>query len=962
MAKGLKKIAKWKSGRPFILGVVFAVLSFILIHRLYQIQIVSGDIYRSNFEQMTTRTREIKSTRGNIYDRNGKLLAHNELSYSLTVEDNGNYETKRIRALSLNKEGLTISRILRSNGLSFSNPFHIILDENGRYAYDIEGWSLDRFRADAYGESRIDSLTDEQKEAPAEELMKYLLGTQMFCVTEYPRTNYTSEELASYGLDNLTRQELLDIVRFRYALFTTSYQRYVRTTIAIELNDTAVAELTENKDSLPGIEITEDTKRVYEDPVYFASIIGYTGLASAEDIAEYKKFNASYSGSSIVGKAGIEKVMEVTLQGSSGEETVRVNNVGKVIAIDEDQRRDPIAGNDVYLTIDKDLQIATYKILEQRIAGILLSVLFDGKEMDVDIEDSAYIQLPSYTVYNALINNSIIDTSHFTVDTASDTERRLARAFSEKQEETFLRIRRELTGDNPVIYSGLSREMQEYEHYIVEDLLVDKKEILNMSAVDKTDEVYLAWERDESISMQEYLNYAASQNWIDVTQIASEEPYIDSSQIYDALATVIEETLRTDPAFTKMLYKYMLYDDRIAGDDILRICYDQGIFDTDDGCYEDFIDEKMTAYELLQIKLTNLELTPAMLALDPCSGSAVITDPNTGEVLACVSYPGYDNNRLSNTMDTDYYRMIAADLSQPFYNKATQAKTAPGSTFKLITATAGLSEGVIGEDTEFDCEGVFDLTETPLRCWNVYGHGNLDLRGAIEESCNVYFCSIAYQMGINAEGNWSDSLSLSKLQNYMKLFDLDKPSGIEIPEAEPQISDKSAIQSSIGQGTHAYTTTQLARYATILANGGTSYDLSLINRVVDSKGNLIREYTPVIQSRLTVPQTTWNALHEGMRRVIAAKSQYNDFPINVAGKTGTAQESKSRPPHAVFIGYAPYESPEIAMALRVPNGYSSTNMLVMSRDIMEYYFGTSAPENIITGRAATRDVSMTQQD
>ena len=961
MAKRLskKKKSAFGNGRLVILAVFFAVLSSVLIYRLYRLQIIEGENYRTNFIIRTTKTRSIPSTRGNIYDRYGGLLAYNELSYSLTIEDSGTYPTKRERALSLNEEAYRIYSILRSHGNDISQTFHVYVDDNDQYCYDVEGRSLDRFRADVYGHAYIDDLEESERNSTAEEMMDYLISEKMYSIVNR-KDPYTEKELAEhpYLPAELTKEETLAIVKIRYALFTTSFQKYLPVTIAKELSDELMAELTENKDTLTGIEIVEDTKRVYTDPIYFAPIIGYTGTISSEELAELQQENPEYSNSSIVGKAGIEKVMETTLQGSNGSEKVSVDNVGRVLAIDEEGRRDPVAGDDVYLTIDPYLQKAVYKILEQRIAGIVASNIIDARTQgDLDSDDTELIKIPSYEVYFALINNSIINFHHFTELDASDDERAVARAFAEKQRDVFQEITKQLTIEEPTIYSELPQEMKEYQSYIVNDLLLDKTGILDSTALDRTDEVYLAWSRDERISLQEFLTYAASQNWIAIAEIAPEDNYIDSSQIYQALSDYIIDYLSTDDSFSKLLYKHLIFDDQVTGKQVLQIMYDQGVLDKNDGVYDYFQRERISTFDTLMEKIMSLEITPAMLALDPCSGSAVLINPKNGELLALVTYPGYDNNRLANQMDVEYYRQLANDLSRPFYNKATQARTAPGSTFKLVTTAAGMSEGVIGRDTEFNCQGIFDLTETPLRCWYHSGHGLLNLTEAIENSCNVYFCNVAYSMGINEEGNWSDSLALSKLQSYAAMFDFDKQTGIEIPEAAPKISDLSAIQSAIGQGTHAYTTTQIARYAATLANKGTSYRLTLLDKVTDSKGQLIKEYSPEIQSKLSLSEDTWNVIHSGMEAVVAAKKDYEDMPIKVAGKTGTAQESKSRPSHALFVCYAPADDPELAMCVRISNGYSSTNCIITAKDILRYYFDLAEDEEILTGRAMTGSIS-----
>ena len=964
MDKRLKTLIKSAHiERATVLALIFTIMSFVLVHRLYRLQIIDGATYRANFSLMTTKTRTLKGTRGNIYDRNGNVLAYNELSYTLTIEDSGTYNTKREKALALNSEAYKISNILKSHGDSLDNEFHVIIGEDGKYTYDCTGRTLQRFKADVYGHALIDEMTPVEANSTAEEMMAYLQSEEKFAIirTEKP---YTEEELAEVGLPlRLTPQDVLDITYVRYQLFTTSYRKYVPVTIATNLSDESVADLMERSSSLEGIAIVDDTLRVYDEPEAFASIIGYTGRVSSEDLSELQAQNSKYNSSSIVGKSGIEKIMETTLQGFDGQETVYVDNLGKVLKIDEGNTIRPKAGNDVYLTMDKNLQVATYKMLEQRIAGILESVIVNQKDFDTsNVTDTADILIPIYDVYNAIISNNVLDITRFEAADASPAEQSLASEFAKKQNEVFALLDNELTGATPLPYQNLTKEMQEYESYIVNDLLMSQTGILNSTAIDKTDETYLAWTRDETISLREYLTYAASKNWIDISVFNDDDTYLDSSEIYERLSDYIKDYLSTDNDFSKKLYKYLLNDDRITGNQIIQTLYDQGVFDKEDGDYEAFQEGYYTAYELIISKINDLTLKPSMLALDPCSGSAVVTNAKTGEILACVTYPGYDNNRLSNSMDVAYYNSLAQDQSRPFYNKATQQTTAPGSTFKLVTTTAGLEEGVINNDTLYTCTGTFDLIETPLNCWYKSGHGVLNIIGGIENSCNVFFSNVAYELGINEEGNWSDSLSLSKLQSYAKMYDMDKSSGIEIPEASPGISDQYAVPSSIGQGTHSFTTTQLARYVTTLANSGTSYSISLLDQVTDSDGKVIQDYSPSIESHVSISNNTWDVIHQGMRAVIESKYEYTDMPIAVAGKTGTAQESKSRPSHALFVSYAPYEDPEIALAVRIGNGYSSTNATLVGKDIYQYYFNLVDESQLITGSARTDYVSSAQVD
>ncbi len=961
--KERKTLRKFHINRAFLLVILFVGLSVVLIQRLYNLQIINGADYRENFSMKTTRTRTLKSTRGNIYDRNGFLLAYNKLSYSVTLEDSGSYPTTRARQLALNGEAYRISKILEAHGDSLSNDFHVVLDENGNYTYDVEGKSLQRFKADVFGRAKIDDMKEEEASSTADEMIETLMSESRFAIVR-TKNPYSEEELTANGLPlELSRKDLLDIIYVRYQLFTTQYRKYMPVTIARKISDESVAALSEQKDILTGLDIVEDTSRVYNDPLAFASLIGYTGRVSSEDLAELQAEDSRYNSESVVGKSGIEKVFESVLQGSDGQETVNVDRFGKVTQINDEMRIEPHAGGNVYLNLDSQLQMAVYKILEQRIAGILSTVIIQADSFDSsDVDDTASIMIPITDVYVALVDNGVLDVPHFYEEDASETEKEIAEIFADKQREVFGKIQQQLTTSNPYPYNELKDEMKEYESYIVNNMLMSETGILDSSKIDKTDATYLAWTRDETISLKEYLTYAISRNWIDISEIAPDNSYMDSNETYHALSDYIEEKLSTDARFSKILYKYLIREGGLSGKKLVLALYDQGVFNKEDNLYEAFKGGEIETYDLIIEKINSLELTPTMLALDPCSGSAVVTNPNTGEILACVTYPGYDNNRLANSMDVAYYNKLAADASGPFYNKATQQETAPGSTFKLVTTTAGLEERKITAKTVFNCTGTFDETETPLRCWLRTGHGPLNIIGGIENSCNVFFCNVAYQLGINEEGNWSDSLSLSKLQQYAKLYNMDKPSGIEVPENEPHVSDQYAIQSSIGQGTHSYTTTQLARYVTTLANGGTSYNISMVDRVTDDENNITKDYSPEIESTLSIKSATWDVIHEGMRAVIDSKTEYADLPIHVAGKTGTAQESKSRPSHALFICYAPYEKPEIAIAVRIGNGYSSTNCMMTAKDILQYYFKLADEKDIISGTAKTEQVTQVNVD
>lgn len=965
MGTKIKRIYKKISlKRTTVLILVFVIMSVVLVRRLFDLQIIQGEDYISKFQARTTKERVLKSTRGNILDRNGDILASNVLSYSLTLEDNGTYTSTREKNLTLNGVAYQVLQILHSNGDDITHSFHIVVDKNGEYAFDVaEGFTLNRFRADIYGQALIDDLKDEQKTATADQMMEFLTGSEKFSIVLSGDRAYTEDELTSHGLPlTLTKQEMLDIATIRYELNTNSFKKYMQVTIATNVSEKSVAAIMENKTGLQGIDVVEDSIRQYIDDESMAPILGYTGKASSEELTELRKQNPDYSNDAIVGKAGIEQYMELTLQGTDGKETVSVDNLGKVLKIDEDTKVEPVAGDDVQLTIDTDWQSAIYQILKQRVAGVLLTKIDAAKTFDYTyVTDASQIRIPIYDVYNALISNSVIDITKFSNEDASDIEKNLYAKFQQKQQRVFDTISTKLNGSNPPAYKDEDEETQEYLSYICNDLLRDTLGIISKDAIDTSDATYKAWTTDETISLKDYLTYATSQGWIDISSFSPEGEYLDSEEIYQALTAYIIDYLSTDTGFSKLLYKYMLQEDTISGQEICLVLYEQGVLDKNDDDYGNLASGAMGAYDFMINKIYTLEIEPAQLALMPCSASAVVVDVKTGDVVALVSYPGYDNNRLTNDMDTDYYAKLALDQSSPFFNKAIQQTTAPGSTLKLLSTIAGMEEGIIDEGTYIECTGTFDYVDPPINCWYKNGHGSLDIRTAIEQSCNYFFNMIGFQLGKVGDNEFSEVQSLNKLQEYASLIGLDRKTGIELSEATPKVSDAKAVPSYMGQGNNLFTTSELARYATVMATSGNVFKLTLLDKVMDPKGEVIQEYEPEIEDVVNISSNIWDVIHDGMRRVIQTHSQFDGLGVEVAGKTGTAELDLRHPNHGLFIGYAPASDPEYAVAIRIANGYSSGNACLIANDIFKYMYNLADKDSILTGIAST-DTSDTSND
>ena len=921
-----------------MLIIVFCLTSTVLIGRLFYLQIVRGEEYLENYKLQIRRTSEIPATRGNIYDRNGELIAYNELAYSVTIQDTvptntGSDEKNEILNTILDK----VLSIVEANGDSVIDSFGIILDSAGEYQFAETNETLRlRFVADVYGEAYTDDLDQDQRTQSAAEIMHYLCSKR-------------------YGLDdeNNDPSYILKMVNMRYAMGLNSYQQFLSTTLASDVSDETAAAIMENQDTLAGVDIEEESLRRYPDGEYFASIIGYIGPMSQEEYDQLDEDEKKkYSLSDIVGKTGIEQAFDSTLQGEKGESTFYVDNLGKVI--DTVSSTEPKAGNDIYLTIDKNLQINAYNLLEEKIAGIVLSKLTNILEYDPSVtKDASEIIIPVSDAYHAFIANRVIDMDHFANEEAGTAEKAVYSVFEKRKETVLSDIMSQLRDPQADAYKDLSDEMQAYMSYICNDVLSASTGILLTDEIDTSDETYIAWRTDETISLNAYLNYAISQNWIDTSKLGN-SAYSSSEEIYQALLTYLEDYLDNDSNFDKLLYKYLIKSGSITGTQICAIVYEQGVLPMDEETYNGLIAGSVDSYEWLREKIRTLEITPGQLGLEPGSGGIVVTDPNTGDTLACVSYPGYDNNRLANTMDSSYYNQLNSGTSRPFYNRATQEKTAPGSTFKMVSATAGLEEGIINSNTTFYCDGQFSTVVPSPRCW-VYpnGHGSLNVVHAIENSCNVFFYNVGYELGIDSEGNYDSNLGTDRLAKYAEMFGLGEKSGLEIDEAPPEISNEYSIQSAIGQGNNNYTVSQLNRYITAVANSGTVYDLTLIDKITDSNGSLLRDNeAEVVRTMDDISASTWDQLHEGMELMVSSHATFSGLDFTMAGKTGTAQQNELHPDHALFVGYAPADSPEIAVAVRIVNGYNSGYASEIGRDVSQIYFNPDLKDKLLTGEAA----------
>ena len=511
--------------RLIVLIVVFCLTSSVLVGRLFYLQIVKGEDYLENYELQIRRTKEIAATRGNIFDRNGELIAYNELAYSVTIEDRIPTDTSSDKKNEILNAVLDkVLTIVEKNGDSVIDSFGIILDSSGEYQFAETNETLRlRFVADVYGQPYVDDLKLEQREQSAGSIMHYLCSER-------------------YGLDDENHDPayILKIVNMRYAMGLNSYQQYISTTLASDVSNETAAAIMENQDSLTGVNITEDSLRRYPDGEYFASIIGYTGKISQEEYdALDEDEKKRYSLSDIVGKSGIEQTFDSVLKGEKGKQTFYVDNLGKVTDIVS--TADPKAGNDVYLTIDKNIQITAYKLLEEKLAGIVLSKLANVLDYDPSVAaDTKDIIIPVGDAYNAFIANGIIDMDHFGNENAGAAEQAVYAAFTSRKETVLSELLSQLNDPQAPAYRDLSNEMQAYMDYVCDTVLKESTGLLLSDEIDPQDETQIAWAKNETNRLYTYLNYAISRNWVDTTKLGNSTSS-SSEEVYQGLVAYLEE-------------------------------------------------------------------------------------------------------------------------------------------------------------------------------------------------------------------------------------------------------------------------------------------------------------------------------------------------------------------------------------------------------------------------------------
>ncbi len=842
--------------RVFILGTAFLILLLIIIHRLYVLQIVKGEIVSENLNE-TVRPITITAPRGEIVDKYGVPIATNKSSYVLKIDQN----------ISLSNEDLneTIYNTL------------ILLDENNQdYIYDLPisqttpyeftvGESRElRFKKDV-GMITPSGLSDD-------ELDEYLLTIDATESLNFLYDKFDIDE--KYGDEY--RQKIASI---RYSMYLQRFSKLYPVPIAYDVNERVIAKIEEESELFPAIVIEIDQIREYPFKEPMAHTLGYTAKITDEEYEEFTELGYDYTLNDYVGRSGIEEYFELDLRGQNGETLVEVTPLGKRMGTVS--TTPPIKGNDVILTIDSKLQQDAYEIMERTLKDVIVSKMLTTNSRETPITLNEF--------FTSFVSANNIN---------------------------FTKL---MTAEEGTVSYNISKQI----------------------------------EAEKEVQLANLKTEYENSDW-------SEEDYEYK------IGKITDKSVLTD----------IVSENRIHYNDLLIMFYEQGIITADETLLSQLRNRTISPLSVVIDKLEKGEITPQMTNLDPSTASVVVVDINTGGIITAVSYPSYDNNYFVNGIDYDYFNKVNFDPTNPIIYRAFSERRAPGSTFKMITAIAGLEEGIITPSTTIYDGVIYKSAGYPYAsCWSTVSHGLVNVSQALEVSCNYFFYEVAHRMGLADPTN--SYSGIDTLNKYMIAFGLNDPTGAEISEyrdfndeeyiisspeykeyliskqyAEPtqaQLAwyEGDTIRTAIGQSKNNYTAATMAKYIAMLANGGTRYSLHFLDKIEYPTGEIKDIYEPIVEYTLEMQQSTLDAVYSGMLAVTqgsrgTARTVFRDFPIDVAGKTGTAQESSVRPDHQSFAGFAPYDNPEIAIYVMVPYGTTSSMASpasIIARDVLASYFG-----------------------
>jgi len=845
IAKGLYYFV---THRLLWLSVITIILFAILLSRLFHLQIVEAETFRLTAPARTgTVSRNIPALRGTIYDRHGRPLAINELSYVVKMDPSVRISNEALLALTL---------LFEQNGEDYVDSFPISREEP--FNFTISGTTDLQIQRREY-RWKADMAIPNPEYATAQESWDFLRN--------------------QFDIDpELSNEDARRIMNFRAKIFEQRFLGWAATyepmpiVFAHNVSPITIAVIEEQNYFFSGLFIDIQAQRVYPAGRYMSHMIGYLRPITATQLEANE--HLGYTAQDLFGRAGLELSMEHSLRGTPGRESFEINAAGRRISAPI-RYEEPTPGGRIFLTIDLELQMEAFYVLENALAEAVIGRLLHNNRAE-----------PALSIHDIFI--SFVNAHNLDI-----------RAVLEAEEDCY------------------------------------------------------------AFPMRQYI----------------------LTRFPDATAHTLENRRRIQSIITEGIDRR-----RISPAMMLLTLLGTGqITDTCGTVAERLLSQPATAQAILIEKIRAREITPQQMNVDPATGSLIITCTDTGAVLAAVTYPSFDNNRLVNNFDDEYFTHInSLDPTHPMINRPFSEARAPGSSFKMFTAAAALTEGRISPSATIQSRGAFTAAgNPPVRTWNRTGHGRINVSQAIAISCNYFFAESAFRL---SDRGRDVQQGIETMNRYMDFFGLNSPPGVEIgchvlnlraagfegnPMAGPDFKrfrhlsvnpfapasslvwtagDTSQI--SIGQGYSNYSVAQLVRGISAIANRGVNYYLHLVGHIENFEGSTISRTEPrYTQHDIEFQESTWDAIIEGMRLVTepgASGTAIGTFAqlrphIRVAGKTGTSQSGlPGRLYHSSFGAFAPYGDPQIAVFCIIPFGNTSAYRQIsaqITRDIIAITLG-----------------------
>ncbi|MDD4844261.1 MAG: penicillin-binding transpeptidase domain-containing protein [Anaerotignum sp.] len=922
--------------RIFVMLCAIFFLFFILLLRLFSLQIIHGAEYDESITASVSKTINVPAPRGNIYDRYGIPLATNSVAYSVQIDDSITLD------LTNYKESLflQLTQALWEQGAS---PYDTLpISSSVPYSFTFEGTERENKKSEKSWKESL-HFPDDMMDATASESLDYLFEKY------HAPASYTTEQKRAYVSYSISLSDK-NLMALTLAIKLTEFGETMADELplgreypyTLQFNDSQTKEeswkasvgMTEEElkyDSLQTLDYLRDFFGLPEGlptdvarntlgirySLYLQRYQQYKSVTVATNISEktlaYVEENQDIFPDVLVDTVSLREYPE-------GEYFSHIlGYIRQMTEADYPLYQDDVDadGNPIYSQTDVVGQTGIEKLYERQLNGT------DGK---VSIE-----------VDNQGRRMSVIDSTEPT-----------------SGKDIFLTLDSKL---QKVAYDTLEAELR-------------KAVIKNLTSYSKN-----------SVSITDMFTAMIKANHISATKLMKATGGIQKEVFDQFLAENTDFSKDAEDAVLKV--QTYLLDSLVRGTftskEALLVAIEQGTVIATDEERSDLQNGHISPLAMVLNKLDNGDFSPADTALDPCTGSVFVTKIGSGEVLASVSYPSYDNNELVNTFNNAYYNDLLQDGNTPLVNRPLKQKKAPGSTFKMVTALAGLESGAITTNTYIRDLGIFkDAGKPYARCWlysnNGGSHGILDVSDALEVSCNYFFYEVAYRMGNATEGTTEEGITT--LNEYMAAFGLNTLTGLELDEYAPTMAspyykerivktinpdattsqtrwtDGDTIRAAIGQSVNSYTPAQITKYVSTLANGGTLYRLHMISHLQNPDGSLYYRVDEAVENVKEFQEENLQKVYQGMYLVTAGtrgtlRNSFAGFPVKIAAKSGTAEEDKTRSSHTWLVCFAPYDDPQIAITIMIPFGEGSgTPAPEIAKAIITEYLGLDyTPEN-----------------